>query len=606
MNDFQIYEILCELCTIAEQYTDGKKYSEKIRHCADRVSFQLYRAAVIGEFKRGKSSMINALLGTEVLPTSVLPMTAVITRVIYGDEKRIIIRYKNGDEEQATIEQIVDFATKYDEEKALKASLISEILVYYPSVFCKNHIEIIDTPGMNDNEDMTAVTMSVLGSIDAAIMVISAQEPLSMTEQDLILTMIAEQGIHHIIFVVTHIDTVSDDSEDQDRLIGFISDRIKNDLLKRAEEAFSDNENHVRKAHRILEQPDVFGVSSVQAIKGFIQDSEQMLQKSRFPKFKKELLTLLTAAQSTDIRLNARDYANEIKANIEIWSENEKKHLETEQNNIVLFIEKYQYYFQSAQQLLNNLLKEKNNGIDKIGLDLFENQSIINDFVQESNSRKLKGIGDVYRNYFCAAADSLKKTFIKWLYTVKSNGNTDENILAALQNAAIEACEIIDDINHTVKITVGSEMQRVNDAFLHIRPQYNASEHERQLFSGIHAFAVLYNDTARIPELNWIVSPIPAVDSLVGLDVIQHIKSVIIRSLEKYANEVKAYIAEWRTALISYHNSLLADNGICDRLQNDLSENSARIAAFELNRCKHFEKLQTIQKKLSDMKSKEE
>ena len=76
MNDFYIFEKLLSLEKIAIQYPDGADYSKRIRQCADKITSQHYCVAVIGEFKRGKSSLINALLGAEILPTSVLPMTA--------------------------------------------------------------------------------------------------------------------------------------------------------------------------------------------------------------------------------------------------------------------------------------------------------------------------------------------------------------------------------------------------------------------------------------------------------------------------------------------------------------------------------------------------
>ncbi len=217
-NDYRIYEQLCKISSIASLYPNGQPFAGKVRETADRIASQLYRVAVIGEFKRGKSSLVNALLGTDVLPTDILPMTAVITRVTYGESKKISVRYKDGHTEERTVEQLIDFATKYDEAKAQTAKSIQEIQVSYPSVFCKNHIEIIDTPGMNDDEAMTAVTLSVLGEIDAAVMVVSAAAPLSMTERSLVLTMIAEQGIRHIVFVITHIDVVSDEEAEKDRL----------------------------------------------------------------------------------------------------------------------------------------------------------------------------------------------------------------------------------------------------------------------------------------------------------------------------------------------------------------------------------------------------
>ena len=163
MNEFELYQQLKEIESIAGQYTSGKAFIPEIKKAADSISSREYRVAVIGEFKRGKSSLVNAIIGSEVLPTDILPMTAAITRVTYGTERKILIRYKDGHTEENTVAQLMEYATKYDEQKAKRAAAVEEIEVSYPSPFLKNHIDIIDTPGLNDTDKMTEVTLSVLG-----------------------------------------------------------------------------------------------------------------------------------------------------------------------------------------------------------------------------------------------------------------------------------------------------------------------------------------------------------------------------------------------------------------------------------------------------------
>lgn len=91
MNDFFLYEQLCALEGIGKQYPQGHEYAKKVRAIADQLASQTYRVAVIGEFKRGKSSLINALLRSSILPTDILPITAAINRVVYGEKARIQI-----------------------------------------------------------------------------------------------------------------------------------------------------------------------------------------------------------------------------------------------------------------------------------------------------------------------------------------------------------------------------------------------------------------------------------------------------------------------------------------------------------------------------------
>ena len=128
---------------IAIQYEDGKELADTIAATALRLSSKLYRVAVIGEFKRGKSSLINALVGSSILPTDILPMTAVNTHLVYGAEKKIEIYFKDGTVQDSSVEQLMDYATKYDQQREKMARTVERIVVHYPSVYCKNHIEII-------------------------------------------------------------------------------------------------------------------------------------------------------------------------------------------------------------------------------------------------------------------------------------------------------------------------------------------------------------------------------------------------------------------------------------------------------------------------------
>ena len=157
MNEFVLHEQLCELEDIANFYPAGKEHAKRFREAADRIVSRLFRVGVIGEFKRGKSSLVNAIIGAEVLPTDILPMTAAVTRVTYGTQRRILIQYKDGSQEERTLEELIDFATKYDPEKERTAAKIREIQVTYPSVFCKNHI---DSVFCDFNIDFTAACVN--------------------------------------------------------------------------------------------------------------------------------------------------------------------------------------------------------------------------------------------------------------------------------------------------------------------------------------------------------------------------------------------------------------------------------------------------------------
>lgn len=510
MNQFVIYEQLCDLEDIAGRYEAGLEYREQMDRLQARIASQLYRVAVIGEFKRGKSSLVNAIIGAQVLPTDILPMTAAVTRVTYGEERRIVVHYKDGHEEESSVEQLIDFATKYDAEKEKKATTIREIDVHYPSVLCKNHIDIIDTPGLNDNEAMTDVTLGVLGDIDAAIMVISANEPLSLTEQNLILTMIGQQQIRHIIFAVTHIDAVSSLPARQDAVIEFIRGRISGDLLAKACERWSGNGLQIEKARRILEKPDVFGVSSVLAIDGFIRDDEEMLEQSRFPTFKRELLALLTAAQSADIAENTKDAARYVRTMLPQWYAAAKDKNAAERAAWQQKLDVCTAYCSGAEAAVRDLIAD----------------------ADMQTARIVPSGNDMLAKY----DEHLRRPFIRLLSSIRESTNTTPNIKKAIEHGSEDALGLMQ-----------AECAQIAEQTAAICADMAKRFAEMRAAAGFEGEFGGY--AGELPVFSWTADPVPQLPELKGEDVILHIGDVIRNSILAFADGIAGYTEGWKESV---------------------------------------------------------
>lgn len=524
MNEFEIYKHLCDMKDIAACYPEGKDFAKKIGDTADRMSSKLYRVAVIGEFKRGKSSLINALVGSSILPTDILPMTAVITHLIYGEEKKIIIRFKDGRVQESSVEQLADFATKYDEAHEKTARSIDEIIVHYPSVYCKNHIEILDTPGMNDNDEMTDVTLSVLGNIDAAVMVISATMPFSESEQKLVLRMIEEQGIHHVVFVVTHIDKVSDEAEEQDRIIELIRSRITTNLLERAQSRFADNEALSMKAHSILSEPDIFGVSSVLAMQGFTYDDKRKLRASRFPVFKQELLELLTAAQSMDVGLNAADYADYLSEKLPEWKENAVNNVQEEIKRYGDTLQRITQYRYGGKKELINILVE----LDKLlgnGSMLFTNNNV---WVQQ-------------------CVTEVKGHFITALASIRKDTDNNSDITKALQAACDELGTGL--LPNDRPTDFMSKIQSAFEKYAETVPDKAVAEKMFQQWL----------QTEETPKLNLsYVEVLPEFPK--DVEAIEYIRRKLNEIYQNYARQVGAQIAKFRATMFAIDKEMSVTN----------------------------------------------
>lgn len=166
--EFQVYGMLVRLQQLLEPLhltQQAQAWLNQIHKELLRIKTRRFRVAVVGEFRRGKSSFVNALLGREILPVDALPTTATINRITYGPIPKASLYYKDGSVVEVPIESLADYVTKLTAEAQDYASRIAEAVVEYPSIFCQNYVDLIDTPGMNDVEAMNQVTLAQLESI---------------------------------------------------------------------------------------------------------------------------------------------------------------------------------------------------------------------------------------------------------------------------------------------------------------------------------------------------------------------------------------------------------------------------------------------------------
>jgi len=259
----------------------------------ERITNDSFKIAVVGEFKRGKSTFINALLGKAILPADILPCSATLNRITYNVMPLVKIAYKDGHCEEVPIDRLTDFVTKLTPESEQLAETVKEAIVYYPVNYCKNNVDIFDTPGLNDDQTMTDVTLSVLPTVDAAILVILAQSPLSEYERDFLENKLLVNDLGRVIFVVTGIDRMDSD-EDTTRLLKSIETRILNYVLARAEKNYGKDSEEYAVYRKKIGKPRVFGISAKQALAAKASGDVELLRRSHFAEFETALEKFLT------------------------------------------------------------------------------------------------------------------------------------------------------------------------------------------------------------------------------------------------------------------------------------------------------------------------
>lgn len=241
---------------------------------ADRVQAGVFRVLVLGEFKRGKSTLINALLGANLLPANVTPTTALLTLIKDGPELQIDLIPFRGEPERVSTEQLAETLSLStdEEENYRRQSTYKMVEVRYPSSLLQNNVEIVDSPGLNESAMRTEITSGYIRQSDAAIFVLSATNFASMTELEYLNTYILGKGLTHIFFAINQYDRVVDDADDPAR--------ETRDLLAVAQQRLGPL---TRVNGRDLASERMFFVSAKPALRARTQNDAAALKRSQLP-----------------------------------------------------------------------------------------------------------------------------------------------------------------------------------------------------------------------------------------------------------------------------------------------------------------------------------
>lgn len=295
----QIHDYLMELKRLLQSYIASQQISiwvTDIERLNEKLENMRFQVAVVGEFKRGKTSFINALLRKQILPADVVPATATINRITYGNVPASYI-YWNNDRpvEKIEIDQLADYITKLTDRSAMQARNIKEAVVQYPCRFCENNVDLIDTPGMNDDDAMNSITIRQLSDIDLAIVTLDPSSPVSSTEAHFIAQLVESDQICQIVFVVSKMDTVF--AMQRERLLKLIEERLQNLVRAALLETHDENDPALEKYADLFSEPVIFPVSNTKALYAYEMGDQQALEDSGFQRLNEELLPLIIRTQ---------------------------------------------------------------------------------------------------------------------------------------------------------------------------------------------------------------------------------------------------------------------------------------------------------------------
>jgi uncharacterized tellurite resistance protein B-like protein/GTPase SAR1 family protein len=235
LQDFQSQKqcLLSRVNHLAELIDDGIKESllpvtfrDEIQSIRNKLESQRFRVAVIGDFSQGKSTLLNALLGEAIQPVRAIPCSGTVSVLRYGDRKRVICRYRDGSEEEIAVEHyqkkvsISKEAALNNRSEELLKSNITEIIFEHPNLLiCRNGVEIVDSPGLNEHPDRTRVTEELLENTDAILFMTNANKLLTQGERDTIKRIKGRgngQPLENLFLVVNFMDSLDEEEDRQD------------------------------------------------------------------------------------------------------------------------------------------------------------------------------------------------------------------------------------------------------------------------------------------------------------------------------------------------------------------------------------------------------
>lgn len=258
---------------------------------------------VAGQFKQGKSTLINALLGEEVLPAYSTPCTAVITEIAYEPDKKAIIYFKKqigelptgispkakahiaGRKEnipELTIqsenlgEELEEYLVIPDDEDKEQRDSVAEspyacCQLKWPLELCRNEVEIIDSPGLNEATARDTTTYTYVPQADMILHVLNANQLFGKPDKEFI-DKVQAAGCAGILFLVNRFDQLN---TEKDR------ERVRNRALKE----LVDYTDHG--------PGGIFFISSYKALNGRMENDENLYAESGFGRFEKKMAEII-------------------------------------------------------------------------------------------------------------------------------------------------------------------------------------------------------------------------------------------------------------------------------------------------------------------------
>jgi len=197
---------LQRVAAIAESF-GAEHVAADARSLAERISEGRFFVACVGQFKRGKSTLLNALIGETVVPTGVVPVTTVPTVIRYGDQRAARVQSANRSWAPIPLADVEQYVS--EEHNPENTKHITGVEIFVPAALLASGMCFVDTPGLGSVfAGNTAATRDFIPHIDAAIVLIGADPPIAGEELAIVETV--SKQVNDLLFVLNKADRTTD------------------------------------------------------------------------------------------------------------------------------------------------------------------------------------------------------------------------------------------------------------------------------------------------------------------------------------------------------------------------------------------------------------
>ncbi len=279
-HKFAIADLLRQMELVAP---DKQRWRDQSTALFTRLAEDRFNLVLIGRFSRGKTSLVNAILGMDRLPTGIVPLTSVITSIAYGSVERVALRFtRNFMDQEAPLASLPEYVTQQGNPGNAKG--IKEAEVQLPAEFLRRGFHFVDTPGLGSAiEENTRTTESYLPEADAFLLVTSFDGPFS--EEEMRFFRLVSSSPRRVFVVLNKQDTVN--ARERGEALDFVRGKL--------DEMFSQD------------APKVFSVSARQALEAKQAHDSLRIEASGILSLEQELVSFLVTQKRSEFLLRMCD-----------------------------------------------------------------------------------------------------------------------------------------------------------------------------------------------------------------------------------------------------------------------------------------------------------